>query len=77
MALPLDMSSLIDKVLPRAPQEIRRLPADLLCRLLFGESSAGELIPVLHSRGIEPDIPRRLEELCPRRELIFWQPDHF
>ena len=79
MALPLDVPSLIDRVVPEATAEVRKLPTDLLCRLLFGESSGRDLMPILRTRGIELGAQgaRRLEELCPRRELIFWPPDHF
>jgi GNAT superfamily N-acetyltransferase len=79
MALPMDLPALIERVAPEATEALCRLPTDLLCRLLFGESSATDLMAVLQARGIEIDVEemRRLDELCPRRELIFWQPDHF
>ena len=79
MALPMDLPTLIERVAPEANQALRRLPTDLLCRLLFGESCATDLMAVLHARGIELETRemRQLDEFCPRRELIFWQPDHF
>lgn len=79
MTLPLDMTSLIDRIAPEATDAIRRLPTDLLCRLLFGESSGRDVMPLLSTRGIELGAQEacQLEELFPRRELIFWSPDHF
>jgi hypothetical protein len=79
MALPMDLPALIDKVLPEAKGILPILPRDLLCRLLFGESSGTDIMPVLHARGIEfgAQEASRLEQLCPRRELMFWGPDHF
>ena len=79
MALPLAPDSLIAKTVPEAADSVRRLPDDLLCRLLFGESSGRDLEPVLRARGISLEVgeARRLEEWFPRREVIFWTPDHF
>ena len=50
-----------------------------MCRLLFGESSGRDIEPILRARGIslEAGKVRRLEEWFPRREVIFWEPDHF
>ena len=79
MALPLDLGSLIAKAVPEALGSVRELPDDLICRLLFGESSGRDIEPVLRARGIslEAGEVRRLEEWFPRREVIFWEPDHF
>ena len=79
MALPFDLGSLIAWAVPEAAELARRLPADLMCRLLFGESSGRELEPILRARGIslEAGEARQLEEWFPRREVIFWAPDHF
>ncbi len=79
MALPLNPGSLIAKAVPEATEAIRRLPADLMCRLLFGESSGRDIEPILRARGIslETGEARRLEEWFPRREVISWIPDHF
>ncbi len=81
MALPLDLSALIAKAAPEAAESVvcRRLPDDLMCRLLFGESSSRDLEPILGTRGIslEAGETRQLEEWFPRREVIFWEPDHF
>ena len=79
MALPFDLGSLIAKAVPEAAELARRLPVDLMCRLLFGESSGRDLEPVLRARGISlaAGEARQLEEWFPRREVIFWEPDHF
>ena len=79
MALPLNLDSLIAKAVPEAADSVRRLPADLMCRLLFGESSGRDLEPIFRARGIalKGGEAGRLEEWFPRREVIFWEPDHF
>ncbi len=79
MALPFDLGSLIAMAVPEAAELAPRLPADLMCRLLFGESSGRELEPILRARGIslEAGEARQLEDWFPRREVIFWAPDHF
>ncbi len=79
MALPFDLGSMIDRVVPEAGELAPGLPADLMCRLLFGESSGPDVEPILRARGIslEAGESRQLEEWFPRREVIFWAPDHF
>ena len=79
MALPFDLGSMIDRVVPEAGELAPGLPADLMCRLLFGESSGRDVEPILRARGIslEAGESRQLEEWFPRREVIFWAPDHF
>ena len=79
MALPFDLGSLIAKAVPEAAELARRLPDDLMCRLLFGESSGRDIEPILRARGIslEAGEVRQLEKWFPRREVIFWEPDHF
>ena len=79
MALPFDLGSLIARAVPEAAELAPRLPTDLVCRLLFGESTGRDLEPILHARGIslEAGEARQLEDWFPRREVIFWAPDHF
>ena len=79
MALPFDLGALIAKAVPEAAELACKLPVDLMCRLLFGESSGRDIEPILRARGIslEAGEVRRLEEWFPRREVIFWEPDHF
>ncbi|MBT4100934.1 MAG: GNAT family N-acetyltransferase [Gemmatimonadetes bacterium] len=79
MALPLDLSMLIEKTVPTASSFAQRIPVDLLLRLLFGESSLQDLLPVLASRGIEVEYQETdlLQELFRRRDPVFWAPDHF
>ena len=79
MALPFDLGGLIAKAVPEAAELACKLPDDVMCRLLFGESSGSDIEPVLRARGIslETGEVRRLEEWFPRREVIFWEPDHF
>ena len=79
MALPFDLGALIAKAVPEAAESVRELPVDLMCRLLFGESSGRDIEPILRARGIslEAGEVRQLEEWFPRREVIFWEPDHF
>ena len=79
MALPFDLGALIAKAVPEAAESVRELPVDLMCRLLFGESSGRDIEPILCARGIslEAGEVRQLEEWFPRREVIFWEPDHF
>ena len=79
MALPCDLGALIAKAVPEAAELARRLPDDVICRLLFGESSGSDLEPVLRARGIslKAGETRQLEEWFPHREVIFWEPDHF
>jgi len=78
MALPLDLPRLVEKTVG-AIDSVHKIPTDLLLRLLFGESSTQDLLPVLTSRGIdfEDHQARRLEEIFPRRDPVFWAPDHF
>ena len=79
MALPFDLGALVAKAVPEAAGSVRGLPDDLICRLLFGESSGRDIEPILRARGIslEAGEARQLEEWFPRREVIFWEPDHF
>ena len=79
MVLPCDLGSLVDTAAPEATPLSRRLPADLICRLLFGEASGSDLAPIIRARGISlsTEEARRLDEWFPRREVIFWSPDHF
>ena len=79
MALPFDLGSLIARAVPEAAKLAGRLPADVMCRLLFGESSGRDLEPILRARGtsLEAGEARQLEDWFPRREVIFWAPDHF
>ena len=79
MVLPLHLDGLIARAAPEAGEWVRRLPHDLTCRLLFGESSGRDLEPVLRGRGIPlgAGAVRQLEEWFPRREVVFWEPDHF
>ena len=79
MVLPLHLDALIAKAAPESAEWVRRLPEDLICRLLFGESSGRDLEPVLRARGVplEAGEVRQLEEWFPRREVIFWASDHF
>ena len=79
MVLPMDLDALIARAAPEAEEWVRRLPHDLTCRLLFGESSGRDLEPVLRGRGIPlgAGAVDQLEEWFPRREVIFWEPDHF
>lgn len=79
MVLPFDLESLVAAAAPEAVAAARRLPADLVCRLLFGESSGRDLETVLRTRGLSLDAQeiRQLETWFPRREVIFWAPDHF
>ncbi|MDE3000070.1 MAG: GNAT family N-acetyltransferase [Gemmatimonadota bacterium] len=79
MVLPCNLESLIASTIPDGAELARRLPVDLVCRLLFGESSGRDLEPILRARGISLDAEelRRLEASFPRREVIFWAPDHF
>ena len=55
------------------------LPEGLFWRAALGEESWTELEPALLARGISvPDEASRLFSiLFPRREVIFWAPDHF
>ena len=46
MALPFDLGALVAKAVPEAADSVRELPDDLMCRLLFGESSGRDLEPV-------------------------------
>ena len=79
MVLPCDVESLIARAVPDAAALARRLPVDLVSRLLFGESSGRDLEPILRARGVplEAREIRQLEAWFPRREVIFWSPDHF
>ena len=79
MVLPLHLDALIAKAAPEAAEWVRRLPHDLTCRLLFGESSGRGLEPILRGRGIPlaAEAVDQLEEWFPRREVVFWEPDHF
>lgn len=79
MALPLDLSSLMAKAAPEALESVGELPDELICRLLFGALSGPDLEPLLRARGIslEAEETHWLEEWFPRREVIFWGPDHF
>ena len=79
MVLPMDLDDLIAQAAPEAGEWVRRLPHDLTCRLLFGESSGHGVEPILRGRGIplDPEAVDDLEEWFPRREVIFWEPDHF
>ena len=79
MVLPLHLDALIAKAAPEAAEWVRRLPEDLICRLLFGESSGRDLESVLRARGVplEAGEVRQLDEWFPRREVIFWASDHF
>ncbi len=79
MVLPFDLDSLIAMAAPEAVALAGRLPVDWVCRLLFGESSGRDLEPILRARGVSLDAGdvRRLEAWFPRREVIFWAPDHF
>ena len=77
MGLPLDLAGLVEKVAPAAASSVQKIPADLLLRLLFGESSMRDLRPVLESRGIGAEDQQQWEDLFPRREPLFWAPDHF
>ena len=79
MVLPFDLESLVARAVPDAVALARRLPVDLVCRLLFGESSGRDLEPIFSSRGVSLDAGeiRQLEAWFPRREVIFWAPDHF
>lgn len=79
MVLPVDLDALIARAAPEAEEWVRRLPHDLTCRLLFGESSGRDLEPVLRGRGIPlgAEAVEQLEAWFPRREVIFWEPDHF
>ena len=55
------------------------LPESFFWRAALGESSWTELEPAIDARGISlPDeASRLLSVLFPRREVIFWEPDHF
>ena len=79
MVLPCDVKSLIAMTVPDAAELARRLPVDLVCRLLFGEVSGSDLARVIRARGIslKAEEARQLDEWFPRREVIFWSPDHF
>ncbi len=79
MVLPFDLGSLVGRAAPEATPLYRRLPADLMCRLLFGEASGSDLAPIIRARGISLSTAeaRQLDEWFPRREVIFWSPDHF
>ena len=79
MVLPLHLDALIARAAPEAGEWVRRLPHDLTCRLLFGESSGRDLEPVLRGRGIPlaAAAVAQLEEWFPRREVVYWEPDHF
>ena len=79
MVLPLQLDELIARAAPEAEEWVRRLPHDLTCRLLFGESSGRDLEPILRGRGIPLGAGAidDLEEWFPRREVVFWEPDHF
>ena len=78
MARPLNLPRLIEKTAGSIPAG-SKIPTDLLLRLLFGESSTQDLLPVLASRGIDvkDHQARRLQKVFPRREPVFWAPDHF
>lgn len=79
MVLPFDLGSLVARAAPDAAALVRGLPADLMCRLLFGEASGSDLAPIIRARGISlpAEEVRQLDECFPRREVIFWAPDHF
>jgi GNAT superfamily N-acetyltransferase len=77
MALPLHRDALVDKVAPAAPAAVGDLPADLLCRLLFGEMGGDEVGPVLSARGLSLDGCDELAARFPRRQVVFWGNDHF
>ncbi len=79
MVLPMDLDALIARAAPEAEEWVRRLPHDLTCRMLFGESSGRDLEPVLRGRGIPlgPEAVDDLEAWFPRRQVIYWEPDHF
>ena len=55
------------------------VPGAFFWRALFGESSWGQLGPVLQARKIAvvPEISRLLSVLFPHQEVILWGPDHF
>ncbi len=56
-----------------------RMPGAFFWRALLGESSWGQLEPVLQARGISagPEISGLLSVLFPHQEVILWGPDHF
>ena len=55
------------------------LPASFLWRAFLGESSWAELEPAVEARGLSmsPAATSLLKAMLPRREVIFWAPDHF
>ncbi len=79
MVLPFELGSLVGRAAPGAAELAGGLPVDLMCRLLFGEASGSDLGPILRARGISlsTEEARQLDEGFPRREVIFWAPDHF
>ena len=43
MALPFNLGALVAKAVPEAAESVRGLPDDVMCRLLFGESSGRDI----------------------------------
>ena len=62
-----------------AEAELDNLPASFLWRAFLGESSWAELEPAIEARGVglSPAASNLLRAILPRREVIFWAPDHF
>ena len=55
------------------------LPGSFLWRAFLGESSWSEIEPAIAARSLSLSRPasRLLKAMLPRREVIFWAPDHF
>ena len=55
------------------------LAAGSLFQVLLGESGWGDLEPALRATGVQVSSVQSalLTALFPRREVIFWAPDHY
>lgn len=55
------------------------LPASLFWRILFGQSTWENVLPTLKATGVsvDPEVSDLLAILFPRRQVVYWGPDHF
>ena len=55
------------------------LPASLFWRILFGQSAWENVLPTLKATGVsvDPEVSDLLAILFPRRQVVYWGPDHF
>ena len=55
------------------------LSGEMLWRLLLGESNWSDIeaSPAARGKAVDPALSRLLAALFPRRQVIYWAPDHF